>query len=219
MINTLLAGLTVLIIGDSHLTTPGYLITSLHDNLSAQGAQVHTVGVCGANAADWLKVTQGTCGAAERRGKGEIQLKGSAGATVPIKSLIEQDKPNLLIVVMGDTMAGYNLPSFPKTWIWQQVTQFTKEVASTGTTCVWVGPGWGSEGGKFNKSFARVQQTAAFLQSNVAPCTYVDSLQLSSKGQWATTDGQHYTFPAYKQWGDALGKTIVDLPSVKALKR
>ena len=219
MLNTLLAGMTVLIIGDSHLTTPGYLITSLHDDLAAQGAQVRTVGVCGANAADWLKVTPGTCGAAERVGKGEIQLKGAAGATVPIKELLAQDKPKLLVVVMGDTMAGYSLPAFPKTWIWQQVTQFTKEVASTGTTCVWVGPGWGSEGGKFGKTYARVQQTAAFLSSNVAPCTYIDSLTLSQKGQWPTTDGQHYTVPGYKQWGDALSKTITELPSVKAIKR
>lgn len=65
---SILAGMTILMIGDSHLATPDYLISSLHDSLVAQGATVHTLGICGANAGDWLKATPGTCGGAERRG-------------------------------------------------------------------------------------------------------------------------------------------------------
>ena len=38
--NALLAGLTILVIGDSHMVTSGYLITTLHDDLLAQGATV-----------------------------------------------------------------------------------------------------------------------------------------------------------------------------------
>lgn len=218
MVNALLAGLTVLIIGDSHMTSPGYLITSLHDDLAAKGAIVHSVGVCGANAGDWLKATKGTCGGAERTGKGEIDIKGPSAATTPIKSLIEKDKPDLVVIVMGDTMAGYGKQDFPKTWVWQQVTGLTKEIASTKTTCVWVGPAWGSEGGKFNKTFPRVQQASTFLKSNVAPCSYVDSLEFSKPGQWATVDGQHLTVPGYKLWGDAISNAITALPAVKALK-
>ena len=219
MVNTLLAGLTVLIIGDSHLTTPGYLITSLHDDLARQGAIVHSVGVCGANAGDWLKATPGTCGGAERKGDGPVDIKGPSAATTPIKTLIAQDKPDLVVVVMGDTMAGYTKPDFPKTWVWQQVTGLTKEIASTNTQCLWVGPAWGSEGGKFGKTFARVQQMSTFLSSNVAPCAYVDSLKFAKPGQWATVDGQHFTATGYKSWGDAIAQAIVETKPTKAAAR
>jgi len=38
MSSLLLAGLTVLVIGDSHLASDGYLISTLHDGLMQQGA-------------------------------------------------------------------------------------------------------------------------------------------------------------------------------------
>ena len=125
MANALLAGLTVLMIGDSHLTTSDYLISSLHDNLVRQGAAVHSLGICGANAADWIVATKGTCGGAERKDRGKAERLGAAASTVPIRTLIERDKPNLVIVVMGDTMAGYKNPDLPKSWIWQQVSGLT----------------------------------------------------------------------------------------------
>ncbi len=219
MASALLAGLAVLIIGDSHLTTPKYLISSLHEDLVAEGARVHTLGVCGVNASEWMVATPGTCGSAERIDKGPVKLRGELAPTIPIKTLIADDKPNLIIIVMGDTMAGYKMTTFPKTSVWQQVTGLTKAIASTKTTCVWVGPVWGTEGGKFGKTFARVELMSNFLASNVAPCTYIDSLKFSKPGAWATTDGQHLTEANYKLWGDAIAKTLVTLPAVKALKK
>ena len=219
MASALLAGIAVLIIGDSHLTTPKYLITSLHEDLVAQGAQVHTLGVCGANAAEWMVATPGTCGSAERIDKGPVKLRGETAPTIPIKTLIADEKPNLVIIVMGDTMAGYKMTTFPKTSIWTQVTGLTKAIASTKTTCVWVGPAWGTEGGKFNKTFARVELMSNFLGNNVAPCVYIDSLKFSKPGAWATTDGQHLTEAYYKVWGDAIAKQLVTLPAVLALKK
>ncbi|VFR29545.1 Cell morphology protein [plant metagenome] len=218
MVTSILAGLSILVIGDSHLTS-NYLITTLHDNLSAQGAQVHTIGVCGANAGDWLKVTPGTCGGAERIGKGKIVPAGSAAKTTPITQLLQKDKPDLVVIVMGDTMAGYTTPQFPKTWIWQQVTSLTKEIGKSQTACVWVGPAWGSEGGKYNKTFPRVKMMSSFLSSNVAPCGYIDSLKFSKPGEWTTTDGQHFTASGYKTWGDAITKQILVTPEVKAIKK
>ena len=61
-----LAGLSILVIGDSHLLNPNYLIGTLHDELLAQKAKVHTVGVCGSTPADWVTVKTGDCGGAER---------------------------------------------------------------------------------------------------------------------------------------------------------
>ena len=120
---------------------------------------------------------------------------------------------------MGDTMAGYKNPDLPKSWIWQQVTGLTKEIASTKTACVWVGPAFAPEGGAYGKTFARVQQMSSMLAANVAPCSYIDSLKFSTPTTaWPTTDGQHFLTSGYKQWGDAIYKALIELPVVKALK-
>lgn len=112
-------------------------------------AQVHTIGVCGSNAGDWLKVTPGD---SERTGSGKVVVLRGKAATVPIKQLLAADKADLILIVLGDTMGAYDKPAFPKSWIWQQATKLTKEIASTGTQCVWGGPNWGTEGGKFGKA-------------------------------------------------------------------
>ncbi|MCW2099163.1 SGNH/GDSL hydrolase family protein [Pseudomonas sp. FSL R10-1350] len=222
MAASLLAGMTILMIGDSHLATPGYLITSLHEDLVAQGAKVHTLGICGSNAGDWLKASPaGQCGAAERKDGGKVVVLSDKTATTPISELIAADKPDLVLVVLGDTMAGYDKPQFPKTWAWQQTTDLAKAIAATGKRCVWVGPNWGSVGAQYKKTPERVKQVSGFLAANVAPCDYIDSLKFSVPGQkeWATVDGQHMTAPGYKLWGDAIDKALLDTPAVKGLKK
>ncbi|OXR50705.1 MULTISPECIES: SGNH/GDSL hydrolase family protein [unclassified Pusillimonas] len=219
MITSILAGLTILIIGDSHLTAPGYLITTLHDGLTKQGAIVHTIGVCGSNPGSWLQATPGDCGEGERKGDAQPTFKASGAQTRPIANLITQNKPDLVVVVMGDTMAGYDKSNFMKTWAWQNTTQLTKAISSSGTACVWIGPAWGTEGGKYQKSFARVKQVSGFLATNVKPCSYIDSLKFSKPGEWATVDGQHFTASGYQQWGKALTQAISTDPVVQKLKR
>lgn len=215
MLASTLTGLSFLIIGDSHLTVPHYLIETLHTQLLEQGATVETFGVCGANAGDWIKSTAGDCGAAERHGKGPVKLLAKTTATKPITDLLKKDKPDVVVIVMGDTMANYTKDIFPKAWAWQQVTSLTKAISAQDTACVWVGPAWGTEGGKYKKSFARVKQVSAFLATNVAPCDYIDSLTFSKPGEWATTDGQHFTASGYKQWGQAITKAILETPVIK----
>ena len=209
MASSLLAGLSILIIGDSHMAIPYYLIGGLHDDLIRKGANVHSIGICGANAGDWLKATPGgSCGAAERRGKEPaVALRGKA-MTTPIKELIAKDKPDLVLIVMGDTMASYDKPSFSKTWVWQQASSLTKAIGETGAQCAWIGPNWGTEGGKYGKTYAKVKQISAFLSVNVAPCSYIDSLKFAKPGQWATTDGQHLTAQGYKYWGAAISAEL-----------
>lgn len=219
MSSLFLAGLSVVMIGDSHMATPNYLISSLHDSFIQQGAQVHSVGVCGTNAADWLKVTPGTCGGNARKGKAPAVIQPGMGATVPIKQLLTAEKADLVVIVMGDTMASYTKPSLAKTWVWQQVTTLTKEITSTGAKCVWIGPTWGHEGGKYGKTYARVKQMSSLLASNVAPCSYIDSLTFSTPGQWATTDGQHHTGKGYDLWSAAIIKALESTAAVKAAKQ
>ena len=218
----LLAGMTILMIGDSHLATPGYLITSLHEDLVARGAKVHTLGICGSNAGDWLKASKaGECGAAERKDAGKVVVLSDKTYTTSISDLIAADKPDLVLVVLGDTMAGYDKPQFPKNWAWQQTTGLAKAIGATGTRCVWVGPNWGSEGNRYKKTPERVLQVSNFLAANVAPCDYINSLNFSKQGQkeWATVDGQHMTAPGYKLWGDAIDKALLDTPAVKGPKK
>ncbi|ALM85417.1 SGNH/GDSL hydrolase family protein [Bordetella sp. N] len=215
---SVLTGLTILVVGDSHLGYPGYLIDTLQDNLLANGAkQVHTVSVCGSTPAQWITATPGTCGGAEKVGKTPVVHKQTA-STTPISQLLAADKPNLVIIVQGDTIGGYAQPVFPKTWVWQQVTTLTKAIAATNTACVWVGPPWGSEGGKYQKTFPRVQQISSFLATNVAPCEYIDSTKMSKPGDWGSTDGQHLTTTAYKAWGKDISDALQQLPGVKKLK-
>jgi len=204
---------SILIIGGSHLATPNYLISSLHDALQANGATVHTIGVCGTTPGDWLTETPGTCGGAERIGTAKATVTGSKAATQPIGKLIAQEKPALVVVVIGDNIAGYDNPNFPKAWAWQQVRSLTKAISATNTPCVWIGPSWGNEGGHYSRTFARVQLVSKFLETGAAPCRYIDSLKLSKPGEWATTDGQHLTAVGYQRWGAALAKQIGALPA------
>ncbi|VXC43793.1 Protein BcsX [Pseudomonas sp. 8Z] len=209
MAASLLVGLSILVVGDSNMALPGSLITGLHDDLTRRGAQVHSIGICGANAGDWLNATVGgSCGAAERRGDEPVKKLPLNTQTTPIKELIAQDKPDLVLVVMGDTMASYDKPSLPKTWIWQQTSSLTKAIAETKTACAWVGPNWGTEGGKYGKTYAKAKQMASFLSANVAPCTYIDSLKFSTPGQWKTRDGTHLTQDGYNVWGAAIANEL-----------
>lgn len=200
--NALLAGLTILVIGDSHMVTRDYLITTLHDDLLAQGANVDTYGMCGANAGDWVYPTTVQCGKAERIGKAAPNIdRAKSTPTYQIDQVIGKSHPNLIVIEMGDTMAGYGQKSFPQAWIYQQVHALTGRIAAANIPCVWVGPPWGSEGSSYHKTFDRVKEMSAFLSTAVAPCKFIDSTQFSKPGEWPTIDGQHLTNAGYKAWG------------------
>ncbi len=213
-----LLGLSILVIGESHLSLSHFLVNPLVDDLTKQGAVVHSVGACGAGAGDWLKTTQVACGA-ERRSNAPGKFQGPDATTKPIKDLISADKPDVVVVIIGDTMASYDKEVFPRTWAWQTTTALTKEIASTKTTCVWVGPPWGKEGGKYKKNDKRVEFVSKFFAANVAPCIYVDSLSFSKPGEWQTIDGQHLTGAGYKSWSASITNALIDLPAVQALKK
>ena len=208
LMSAVLVGASVLMIGDSHLSKPDYLIKSLHDELTLRGAVVHSVSACGVTASDWINSATAVCGA-ERRAKAAAALTGKETSTQPVKALIAADKAKFVIVVMGDTMASYK-NEFASAWVWKQVSSLSKEIASTGATCIWVGPPWG-EGGQYGKTQARVQQISNFLATTVAPCLYIDSLKLSQPSTWPTTDGQHLLPSGYLAWGKAVAKRMDSL--------
>lgn len=207
--NALFAGLAVMIIGDSHMVTRDYLITTLHDDLIAQGATVDTYGMCGANAQDWVYPSTVSCGKAERHGKHAPEInRASTAPTYQLEALIAKHRPNLIVIEMGDTMAGYGQRDFPQAWVYQQVHSLTGKIAAQNISCVWVGPPWGSEGSSYHKTFDRVKQMSEFLATAVAPCRYIDSTQFSKEGEWPTIDGQHLTSAGYRAWGADIAASL-----------
>lgn len=218
--NSVLAGLTILVLGDSHMVTSGYLISTLHDSLMEQGATVDTYGMCGANAADWVYPSTVSCGKAERVGKTgpEIDRKAST-PTYKVDELIAKTHPNLVVIEMGDTMAGYGQKDFPQAWIYQQVHALTGRIAAQNIPCVWVGPPWGSEGSSYHKTFDRVKQMSEFLSTAVAPCRFIDSTQFAKPGEWPTIDGQHLTSAGYRSWGADIAKSLDQVAPQLAAKR
>jgi len=211
-----LAGLSFLIIGSSHLATPTYLIGSLHDRLLDDGAkQVHTIGVCGAQPSDWLKVTPGTCGRGDRLGREPATRVDDGVSTTPIKELLAQEKPDALVIVMGDTIATYKSPTMDTAYIDKEVKPLVQAAGEAGVACYWVSPGWGGEGGRYGRTFARVKEFSEYLPKVAAPCKVIDSTKFSQPGEWKTIDGQHYLKSGYKLWGDAIANEIASMPPVK----
>ena len=131
-INAILMGMSILIIGDSHMAKPDHLLNALHDSLTAQGATVHSIGVCGSTPSDWVSGAPGKCGKAERTGKDNAKVMPNSEGSVAVKSLIKTEHPDLIMVVQGDTLGSYDKPALSKSWMWQQVTGLSKEIASVG---------------------------------------------------------------------------------------
>jgi len=214
--NGALAGLVILVLGDSHMAGREYLIGPLHDALEAAGASVHTYGMCGAIADVWIYQTTVACGTAERHDNSP-PIANYSGKPVPtwsINDLLKKHHPNIVIAEMGDAMAGYEAKEMVKPWVYNQVHQLAGVIAASGATCAWVGPPWGDEK---TKSAARVREVSDFLAQNVAPCVYIDSTKFSQPGQWPTTDGQHLTLSGYKIWGTDIANAIVQLKAQNRL--
>ena len=211
-----LAGLSFLVLGESHMLYE--LRDRIYTDLKADGASyVHVVGACGASAIDWLKPRTVDCGAI-KKDEAPAKVTGPGTKTQLVTDLIIADKPDVVLIIIGDTMGSYDNPAFPKAWAWQGVSSLTKEIASTKTTCVWVGPAYGKAGGKYNKMDDRVERANRFLASAVSPCTYIDSLRFAKPGQWRTFDGQHFTADGYEAWSKSIVGQLGGLPPIQKLR-
>ena len=212
--NMALAGLTILVLGDSHMAGHDYLLSSLHDALENQGAVVHSYGMCGASAEAWLERTTVSCGRGERHDHGTpITDIGKQGYTWQINDLLAKHHPGMVIVEAADAMGGYDKAELPKAWIYQQTHALAARIAASGVSCVWVGPVYGNVNSPYHKSDDRVRELSQFLSQSVAPCRYVDSLHFEQSGVWPTTDGQHLTVNGYKAWGQGIADTVAQLKS------
>lgn len=217
--NGALAGLVILVLGDSHMAGPSYLISSLHEALEAQGATVYSYGMCGASADAWLQKTTVSCGRAQRLDKSPTAAEAhKPEVTWQIGDLLAQHHPNLVIVEAADAMAGYGSPQMPKAWIYDQVHMLAGRIRAANAACVWVGPVYGRADSPYHKDDARVREVSQFLSQSVAPCSYVDSTRFAQPGQWPTTDGQHLTTPGYRAWGADIANAVVQLKTQGTLR-
>jgi len=218
--NGALAGLVILVLGDSHMAGPSYLISSLHEALEAQGAQVDSYGMCGANADAWLEKTTVSCGRAERHDNQPTQASnGKQEYTWQIVDLLAKHHPNLVIVESADAMAGYGSPQMPKPWIFDQTHALATRIKASGAACVWVGPVYGDVNSPYHKADDRVRELSQFLSQSVAPCVYIDSLKfVTNPREWPTTDGQHLTATGYRAWGADIANAVVNLKSQNMLR-
>lgn len=211
--NGALAGMVILVLGDSHMAGPSYLISTLHEALEAQGAQVDSYGMCGASPDAWMEKTTVSCGTGERHGNQATQAtNGKQQITWQINDLLAKHHPNLVIVEAADAMGGYGSPQLPKAWIYDQSHALAMRIHAAGASCVWVGPVYGVANSPYHKADDRVRELSEFLSQSVAPCVYIDSLRFEATGtHWPTTDGQHLTSAGYKTWGDDIANTVATL--------
>ncbi len=203
----------MLIIGDSHIAATGFFNDALQDGLVGQGAVVHSYGVCGAAARDWVYPGPIMCGRGERH-NGDPARMGTHRSLHgwSLADLIGQYHPNMVVVELGDTMAGYGVtPTLPRELIFDQVQLLLGPIKARQLPCVWIGPPWGTDGGQYKKTVARVKELSDYLAQIVTPCRYVNSLAFSRPGQWPTRDGLHLTNEAYQSWDNDIVRSIVQI--------
>ena len=205
-----LAGLAILVIGDSHMASPDNLVTTLHNTLMNEGAEVSTYAMCASMPGDWIYRVTAPC-RAERHGNRSATFADGVAPTWVVSDLIAQNHPDLVIVELADTIAGYDKAELPKPWIQDQVRALVQRISVKNVSCVWIGPSWGNPESTYHKTTTRVKEMSDFLASIVAPCGYIDSTKFAQPGEWRTVDGQGLTHNGYRKWGADIASALVQL--------
>jgi hypothetical protein len=117
-----LTGIGILIIGASQFSHNGYLISTLQDRLLQQGASVATYGACASIPETWLSPRPVRCGTAVRIDGGPVKEDHSSTAmSWSVTDLIHRHHPQLVIIGIADTLAGYAATQVPTGWVKDQV--------------------------------------------------------------------------------------------------
>lgn len=190
------SGSKVLVIGDSH--TAGAFGDELDRLLRAKGAQVHTVGSSGATADNFISGKGTTVGFADHKVNGQTQ-KTAAHATPRLEDLINEDKPDTIIVNLGANFRGAGPSGIKK-----QVDEIGEIAKKHGIKITWVGPPTTRQD-EGNRS--SLQKFDADMKAAVAPYgTYVSSAPFTPK--YSGGDGVHYSGEAAKQWAAGVAGAV-----------
>lgn len=201
--NTALAGLVILVIGDSQMKG---LIYNLHDQLEDSGASVHSYLMCGATAHDWLSHSTVSCGRGERHDRGAPAINTQQLLpTYALPDLIEKNHPNLVIVELGEKLEPDH------SWVRQEVQALSGKIAASRISCVWVGPTWGQNKPPYPTTDASIVDISHLLAGSVSPCSFFDSTTFARPGELQTTDGTHLSPDGYRRWGAAITEGVVRL--------
>lgn len=208
-----LAGLVILVIGDSHMQ---HMLTNLHNQLEDNGAAVHSYFMCGATAGDWVYPSQvaswAGCGKGEHHEREPaLVMNQKLTPTYQLPALVEKYHPNLIVVQLGDGMGKYGTAQLDRQWIVDQVHVLTGKIAATSIACDWVGPTWGQDKPPYNRTEAETRELSQILAASVSPCRYIDSSKFAKPGEWPTVDGSHLQPDGYRKWSLDIADAIVRL--------
>jgi hypothetical protein len=190
------SGSKVLVIGDSH--TAGAFGDELDRLLRAKGAQVHTVGSSGATADNFISGKGTTVGFADHKVNGQTQ-KTAAHPTPKLEDLINEDKPDTILVNLGANFRGAGPSGIKK-----QVDEIGQIAKKHGIKITWVGPPTTRQDEGNRSSLQKFDED---MKAAVAPYgTYVSSAPFTPK--YSGGDGVHYSGEAAKQWAAGLAGAV-----------
>jgi len=190
------SGSKVLVIGDSH--TAGPFGDELDRLLRAKGANVHTVGSSGATADNFISGKGTTVGYADHKSNGQTE-KTSAHATPKLEDLINEDKPDTIIVNLGANFRGAGPSGIKK-----QVDEIGEIAKKHGIKITWVGPPTTRQDEGNRSSLQKFDED---MKAAVAPYgSYVSSAPFTPK--YSGGDGIHYSGEAAKQWAAGVAGAV-----------
>lgn len=190
------SGSKVLVIGDSH--TAGAFGDELDRLLRAKGASVHTVGSSGATADNFITGKGTTVGYADHKTNGQTE-KTAAHATPKLENLINEDKPDTIIVNLGANFRGAGPSGIKK-----QVDEIGQIAKKHGIKITWVGPPTTRQDESNRSSLQKFDEE---MKAAVAPYgSYVSSAPFTPK--YSGGDGVHYSAEAAKQWAAGVAGAV-----------
>ncbi|MBX3171399.1 MAG: hypothetical protein KF760_28585 [Candidatus Eremiobacteraeota bacterium] len=193
-------GNRVLVIGDSH--TAGHYGDELDKQLRARGARVHTIGSSGASASNFINGRGTTVGYADHGMDGKTR-KTASHATPKLEELIQQDKPDVIVVNLGANFRGASPAGI------QSQVQSLGEVAKRHNIPIkWVGP---PKPAPARLNMEAVQRFDQQMAAAVAPYgEYLSSLPYTP--EYAGGDGLHYGGTRGKQlaqqWAQGIASNL-----------
>lgn len=190
------SGSKVLVIGDSH--TAGPFGDELDRLLRAKGANVHTVGSSGATADNFITGKGTTNGFSDHKTNGQTQ-KTAAHATPKLEELINEDKPDTILVNLGANFRGAGPAGIKK-----QVNEIGEIAKKHGIKITWVGP---PTTRKDEGDRSSLQKFDEDMKAAVAPYgSYISSAPFTPK--YSGGDGIHYSGEAAKQWAAGVAGAV-----------
>jgi len=192
------AGNRVLVIGDSH--TAGLYGDELDRQLRGRGAQVHTVGSSGASASNFINGRGTKVGYADHRVDGKTDRVASH-ATPKLEDLINQDKPDVIVVNLGANFRGASPAQLES-----QVKSLGEVAKRHNIPVKWVGPPKPAKG-----DAGTVQRFDQQMAAAVAPYgEYISSVPYTP--EYAGADGHHYSGTRGKQlaqqWAQGIASNL-----------